>query len=92
MLSYYSQIYKLIELILVIPASNASSERYFSKLRIIKNYMRSTMGQERLNHCMMTSIYKSELMELNLVEVLNQFVTVCDNRKTFFGLFDGTEI
>ena len=92
MVSYYSEIYKLLELILVIPASNASSERYFSKLRTIKNYMRSTMGQERLNHCMMTSIYKSELMELNLVEVLNQFVAVCDNRKTFFGLFDGTEI
>ena len=92
MVSYYSEIYKLLELILVIPASNASSERYFSKLRTIKNYMRSTMGQERLNHCMMTSIYKSELMDLNLVEVLNHFVSVCDNRKTVFGFFDGSEI
>ena len=87
MKTFYSEIVKLIELILVIPGSNASSERYFSVLRRLKNYLRSTMGQERLNHCMVTTIYKKELMELDMCEILNRFVAINVHRKTVFGTF-----
>jgi len=31
------------------PATVASAERSFSKLKVIKNYLRSTMDQDRLN-------------------------------------------
>nr|CAI5858450.1 unnamed protein product [Callosobruchus analis] len=31
------------------PVSVASCERSFSKLKLIKTYLRSTMGQERLS-------------------------------------------
>jgi hypothetical protein len=34
---------------MTIPISVASAERSFSKLQLIKNYLRSTMSQERLS-------------------------------------------
>lgn len=50
--SLYSQIVKVVRLFLVIPATNAISERSFSAMRCIKNYLRTTMHQERLNALM----------------------------------------
>ena len=38
------------KIILVIPATNATSEHSFSALKRIKSYLRSTMSQSRLNH------------------------------------------
>lgn len=38
----------------VIPASISSSERSFSKLKLDKNYLRSTMIQDRLSHLAIT--------------------------------------
>ena len=46
--SLYSQIVKVVNLLLVIPATNPISERSFSAMRRIKNYLRTTMHQERL--------------------------------------------
>ena len=37
-------------LFLTLPVTIASAERSFSKLRLIKNYLRSTMGQDGLRH------------------------------------------
>jgi hypothetical protein len=36
-------------ILLSIPVTVASSEISFSKLKLLKNYLRSTMSQERLN-------------------------------------------
>ena len=36
----------VVKLILIMPASNATSERSFSALRRVKSYLRSTMGQQ----------------------------------------------
>jgi len=37
-----------LRIFLTIPATVASAERYFSKLKLVKNYLRSTMSQTRL--------------------------------------------
>jgi len=55
-------------------SSNASSERSFSALRKVKNYLRSTMTQDRLNHAMLLQCHKELKDDLNLVTVANQFV------------------
>ena len=47
-----SEICVIAKLILVMPATNAISERSFSALRRVKTYLRSTMKQTRLNHLM----------------------------------------
>jgi len=48
--TYFSGVVKVVQLILVMPATNAVSERSLSTMRRIKSYPRSTMRQDRLNH------------------------------------------
>ena len=50
--NHLSEGFKLMKLILVLPATNATSERTFSLLKLIKSNLRSTMKQSRLNHLM----------------------------------------
>ena len=45
-----SEVCTILELIIVLPSTNAVSERSFSAMRRVKTYLRSTMGQERLNN------------------------------------------
>ena len=55
----FSNVWVLMKILLVMPATNASSERSFSGLRKIKTYLRTTLTQKRLN----------DLMVLNTEEV-----------------------
>ena len=45
-------------ILLTIPVTVASAERSFSKLKLIKSFLRLTMSQERLNGLAMLSIDK----------------------------------
>ena len=45
-----AEVIKLVELILVMPATNAVNERSFLSLKRIKTYLRSTTTNTRLNH------------------------------------------
>ena len=66
------------------PAMNALSERSFSQLRRIKMYLRSTMTQVRLNHCMILNTYQDEIDDINLVDIAKEFVWN-DHRENIFG-------
>ena len=59
--NFLRQICTVSSLLLVLPATNATSERSFSTMRRIKSYLRNSTGQERLNHLMTLSTYKEEL-------------------------------
>jgi len=52
------EVVKLLTLILVMPATNAVSERSASALRRVKTILRSTMQQDRLNHFMVLHVHK----------------------------------
>ena len=77
----------VMKLILVMPATNATSERSFSAMRRLKSYLRSTMTQERLNHLMMLHIHKDLTDTLVLTDVANEFVSKCERRLQVFGKF-----
>lgn len=83
----YSEIAVLIELFLVMPATNATSERMFSTLRRIKSYLRSTMSQVRLNNLMILHVYEEETEKLDLQDVANEFVGKNEHRLSVFGRF-----
>ena len=70
-----SDVCTLLRLLLVMPATNAASERSFSALRRVKMYLRSTMTQERLNYLMVLHIHRELTDELDLIETANEFVS-----------------
>ena len=74
--SFYCQVIVLITLILVMPATNASSEHSFSALRRVKSYLRSTMSQPRLNSLMVLHVHKELTDLLKFVDVANEFVEI----------------
>ena len=81
----YSQVVVLVTLILVMPATNATSERSFSALRHVKSYLRSTISQSRLNSLMVLHVHKEMTDTLNLIQVANDFVS--NKAEHRFGVF-----
>ena len=47
-LHYHEEVHCLVSLILVMPATNATSERSFSALRRVKTFLRTTMTQPEI--------------------------------------------
>ncbi len=86
-----SQVCKLLSLILVMPATNAVSERSFSCLRRLKSYLRATMTQTRLNVCVL-HVHKIITDQLSLVEMANEFVAGSSHRECQFGNFRETDL
>ena len=79
--SLLCQVFILTSLILVMPATNAVSERSFSTLRRIKTYLRSTMSQLRLNSIMTIHIHKDLADKLDLLDIGNEFVSNSEHRQ-----------
>ena len=59
------EVVRLVKLALVIPATSASAERSFSGLRGLKTYIRSSMGQPRLNYLLLLYCYRDRLDQLD---------------------------
>ena len=81
----FSEVVTLMQLVLVLPATNASSERSFSAMRRVKNYLRSTMGQQRFNHLMILHVHKAITDGLDIIQIANNFVTRNEHREHVFG-------
>jgi len=73
---------------LVMPATNACSERSFSALRRLKSHLRATMSQQRLNNLLVLHVHKNETDLLKLAEVGNEFVSIREQRFRMFGRFE----
>lgn len=69
----YPNIQIALRIYLTLPVTVASCERSFSKLKLIKNYLRNSMGQERLTNLAIISIEHEEVTKLNLDELVNDF-------------------
>ena len=85
--SLLSQAVVLLILLIVMPATNAISERSFSALRRLKNYMRITMSQEQLNRLLVLHTHKDYTDSLELIAVANEFVSSSGHRIQIFGNF-----
>ena len=81
------QVSRLMLLVLVMPATKASSERSFSALWRVKSYLRCTMGQERLNYLMLLHVPNDKTDKLDLKSILNDFVQDSVHRSNIFSKF-----
>lgn len=68
---------------LTVPVSVASGERSFSKLKIIKNYLRNTMTQERLNGLAIISIENEVAHSLEYDDIIDDFANAKARKGTF---------
>ena len=78
---------RLFQLLLILPATNATSERSFSALRRIKSYLRSTMAQARLNHLMVLHYHQDLTDKLDLRSVANEYISKSESRRSTFATF-----
>lgn len=82
-----STVYPYVEIalriFLTIPATNSSSERSFSVLKRIKNYLRSTMSQERCSALAILSIESDITTKLEFDDVIDSFASSKARRKHF---------
>ena len=69
----YDVIYELAWILLTIPVSSAGCERVFSKLTLVKNELRSTMGDVRLNSLMLMAVEKAIIREADLQVFVDTF-------------------
>ena len=79
----YAELVRLIKIFLLFPVSSCTAERSFSVLKRVKSYLRSTMGQERLNHCCIINCYKELSESLDVIELMREFVNSERRIKTF---------
>ena len=61
----------LLRVFLTRAISVASCERSFSKLKLIKNYLRSSMGQMRLSDLAILSIEREKAKEVDFNDVIS---------------------
>ncbi|CAN1168171.1 Zinc finger MYM-type protein 1 [Linum perenne] len=74
-------VYRILLTILV---TVATAERSFSKLKLLKSYMRSTMSQERLNGLAMVAIENNYLEDIKIEELIEDFISKNTRRISLF--------
>lgn len=69
----FPNVFVALRIYLTMPVTVASGERSFSKLKLIKTYLRSTISQERLNNLAMLSIESDITKTLDFKMILKDF-------------------
>ena len=83
---FYSEMIKVLKLIM--PATNACSKRSFSAVRSLKNYLRSTMSQQRLSNLMVLHVHDDVTdSSLDLKKASQRFIKNHGHRTALFGRF-----
>ena len=67
---------KFLRVMLTIIVSTASNERFFSTLKRVKSFIRSTMGDERLMNLMLMASEQEFIKSLKLSELVDKFVKI----------------
>lgn len=62
-----------LRIFLTLPVTVATNERSFSKLKLIKTYLRSSMAQERLSDLSILSIERSYVESMSFDKVIDDF-------------------
>ncbi|GKB94813.1 zinc finger MYM-type protein 1 [Tanacetum coccineum] len=73
-----------LRVLLTIPLTVTSAERSFSKLKLLKSYLRSTMSQERLNGLALIAIENDILENVDYELLINKFAAKNARRMAMF--------
>jgi hypothetical protein len=79
----FHNLFVALRILLTLPITVASAERSFSKLKLIKSYLRSQMSQARLVGLATISIEKKIADQLNMEELIREFAALKARRVNF---------
>ena len=77
----------VVHILEVIPATSCSAERSFSALRILKTYLRCTMGQQRVSNIALIHIeraYANFVLENDIERIIDIFGSRSGRDSYFF--------
>ncbi|PRQ17899.1 putative HAT dimerization domain-containing protein [Rosa chinensis] len=63
------------KILLTIPVTVASAERSFSKLKLLKSYLRTTMTQDRLNGLVILTVERNMLANVDYEKIIDDFAS-----------------
>lgn len=70
-----------LKIYLTLPVSNCTGERSFSHMKRIKNYLRSTMLQERLSALAILNIENELVKKIDFEQLVEAFATTKSRRR-----------
>lgn len=73
----------VLRVLLTTPVSVSSAERSFSRLKLIKNFLRSSMSNARLSSLATISIEREVAKQLDYSKIINDLAS-CKNRRKYF--------
>ena len=71
--SAFPELYTVYKILVTLPIGSTKCERTFSKLKFVKNNLRSTMGQKQLNSLMLINVERDLTKVLDYEQVINSF-------------------
>ena len=80
-------VYKVFSILATIPTTSCSAERSFSALRRLKTYLRSTMGQKRLNSIALINVeraYANSTLKNDMEKIIDIFGQRRNRQSYFF--------
>ena len=69
--AFFSNVSVLLTVLATLPVTTCSAERSFSVLRLLKTYLRSRMGEERLTGLAMMYVHSD--LKIDLDDIINRF-------------------
>jgi hypothetical protein len=69
----FENIFKVLQEFTTIPVTSCSCERTFSKMVVVKNKLRSTMAQERLDALLTIFVEQDIAKSLYMEEIIDEF-------------------
>lgn len=81
MISSYPNLSTLYKIFYTLPVSSATAERSFSRLKLIKTFLRSTIAEEKLSNLAILSIEKCTAEKINFNRVIETFAEMKKRRK-----------
>ena len=75
LLPTFPDLYTAFLLFLTLPVTVATAEKSFSKLRLIKTYLRNTIQQDRLSELGILSIENAVTRELDISKITDDFAS-----------------
>lgn len=76
----YPQLFELVKIVATLPATVASCERAHSKVKIVNNYLRASMSDERLESLVQISIERDVADKIELKTLVDTFKLASNRR------------